>query len=93
MRMLYQIEQSFGKTLLPATLFQRATVEHLADEILKHDDGRGVIRTWSEVQEHGTKTPIFFLHGDISGGGFYCRKLSHDLGAGPAVLRAAAGGV
>ena len=80
MRMLYQIEQRFGKTLLPATLFQRATVEHLANEILRRDDGVAspdVVR----VQENGTKTPIFFLHGDISGGGFYCRKLSADLGA------------
>ena len=80
MRMLYQIEQSFGKTLLPATLFQRATVEHLADEILKHSDGEessDVVR----VQEQGMKTPIFYLHGDISGGGFYCRKLSRALGA------------
>ncbi len=79
MRMLYQIEQAFGKALLPATLFQRATVEHLADEILKHGDGEAspdVVR----VQEHGSKTPIFFLHGDISGGGFYCRRLSRDLG-------------
>ncbi len=79
MRMLYQIEQSFGKTLLPATLFRHATVEHLADEILKHNDGEAspdVVK----VQEQGAKTPIFFLHGDISGGGFYCRKLSRDLG-------------
>ena len=79
MRMLYQIEQSFGKALLPATLFQRATVEHLADEILRHADGEespDVVK----VQEEGTKPPIFFLHGDISGGGFYCRKLSRALG-------------
>ncbi len=80
MRMLYQIEQAFGKTLLPATLFQRATVEHLAAEILKQGDGEQspeVVR----VQEQGAKTPIFFLHGDISGGGFYCRQLSRHLGA------------
>ena len=79
MRMLYRIEQAFGKTLLPATLFQRATVEHLADEILKQGDGEEapeVVR----VQERGAKTPIFFLHGDISGGGFYCRRLSRGLG-------------
>lgn len=80
MRMLYQIEQTFGKTLLPATLFQSATVEHLADEILKQGNGEA----WPDVvrvQEQGSKTPIFFLHGDISGGGFYCRQLARDLGA------------
>ena len=80
MRMLYQVEQAFGKALLPSTLFQRATVEHLADEILKQDgnpDSREVVR----VQENGSKTPIFYLHGDISGGGFYCVKLSQGLGS------------
>ena len=79
MRMLYQIEQSFGKTLLPATLFQRATVEHLAEEILKHDDGE-LFPDVVKVQEQGAQTPLFFLHGDISGGGFYCRKLASGLG-------------
>ena len=80
MRMLYRIEQNFGKALLPATLFQRATVEHLADEILKHNEG-DESPDLVKVQEQGAMTPIFFLHGDISGGGFYCRQLSRDLGA------------
>ena len=79
MRMLYQLEQAFGKALLPSTLFQRATVEHLADEILRHGDDSGS-REVVRVQENGSKTPIFYLHGDISGGGFYCVKLSQGLG-------------
>ena len=79
MRMLYQVEQAFGRTLLPSTLFQRATVEHLADEILKHEDPSGT-REVVRIQESGSKTPIFYLHGDISGGGFYCVKLSQGLG-------------
>lgn len=79
MRMLYQVEQVFGKALLPATLFQRATVENLADEILKQADEPGS-REVVRVQEAGAKPPLFFLHGDIAGGGFYCRKLSQGLG-------------
>ncbi len=80
MRMLYRLEQAFGKALLPATLFQCATVEHLADEILKNDGEIGS-REIVRIQEQGSRTPIFYLHGDISGGGFYCIKLARDLGA------------
>ena len=80
MRMLYRLEQAFGTALLPSTLFQLATVEHLADEILKQNGDAGT-REVIRIQEGGTKTPIFYLHGDISGGGFYCIKLSRDLGS------------
>lgn len=79
MRMLYRVEQTFGKAVLPATLFRRATVEHLADEILKQSVG-GDSPELVRVQEEGSRTPIFFLHGDISGGGFYCARLARDLG-------------
>ncbi len=80
MRMLYRLEQTCGKVLLPATLFRSATVEHLADEILKHDGEIGT-REIVPLRTTGGKTPIFYLHGDISGGGFYCVKLSRDLGS------------
>src|SRR5213078_1541204 len=33
------------------------------------------------VQAGGSRRPLFFLHGDWAGGGFYCIDLSHDLGA------------
>ena len=69
-----------GKALLPATLFQQATVEHLAGEILRQDDGDGE-RDVVKVCETGTRAPIFFLHGDLTGGGYYCMKLSRRLGA------------
>jgi amino acid adenylation domain-containing protein len=29
----------------------------------------------------GSRPPLVFLHGDLSGGGFYCRPLAHGLGA------------
>ena len=79
MRMLYRVEQACGKALLPATLFQQATVEHLAGEILRQDGGDAapdVVR----ICETGAKAPIFYLHGDLTGGGYYCMKLSRRLG-------------
>jgi thioesterase domain-containing protein len=79
MRLLYRIDQVFGKALLPVTLFQHPTIEHLADEMLKNEAGQAagaVVR----LNEYGTKTPIFYLHGDFHGGGFYSMKLSRRLG-------------
>jgi thioesterase domain-containing protein len=32
------------------------------------------------VNDAGTRTPFFYLHGDLSGGGFYSLKLSRALG-------------
>ncbi len=79
MRMLYQIEQACGKSLLPATLFQQATIEHLAGEILEQN-GDAAAPDLVRVCETGSKTPIFYLHGDLTGGGYYCMKLSRRLG-------------
>jgi thioesterase domain-containing protein len=33
-----------------------------------------------EVQKGGARRPLFFLHGDFSGGGFYCVRLARHLG-------------
>ncbi len=78
MRMLHRIEQVCGKVILPATLFTGATVEHLADEIARQaaEEAPTVLK----VNESGSRTPFFYLHGDLSGGGFYSRKLSRALG-------------
>jgi amino acid adenylation domain-containing protein len=79
-RMIDRIEQNFGKKLPLATFFAGATIEHLAtvlqDEQQITDSRTPVVR----VQAGGTTRPLFFLHGDWAGGGFYCIDLSHDLG-------------
>ena len=36
--------------------------------------------TLLRVHDAGTRTPFFYLHGDLSGGGFYSLKLSRALG-------------
>ena len=33
-----------------------------------------------KLQEHGGRRPLFFFHGDLNGGGFYCRELARHLG-------------
>ena len=80
MRMLYRVEELSGRKLLPATLFRQATVEGLADALLQRG-GDGPPPEMIAIQEEGSRTPIFYLHGDMTGGGYYCMKLSRRLGA------------
>ncbi|HEY7543870.1 MAG TPA: thioesterase domain-containing protein, partial [Blastocatellia bacterium] len=63
-----------------ATLFEEATIEHLAAVMLK----RETITPQSaivEIQKGDSKRPFFFLHGDYNGGGFYCLNLARGLRA------------
>jgi non-ribosomal peptide synthetase component F/thioesterase domain-containing protein len=78
MRMLQRAEIACGKVILPAALFTNATVEHLAGEIAREviEDSPALLR----VHDAGTRPPFFYLHGDLSGGGFYSLKLSRALG-------------
>ena len=54
-------------------------MEHLADAITKQDKDQ-IPSALVKVQPHGSRTPLFFLHGDYSGGGVYCLKLARYLG-------------
>ena len=78
MRMLHRAENACGKVILPAALFRNPTIEHLAGEIAREarDESPELLR----VHDGGTRTPFFYLHGDLSGGGFYSLKLSRALG-------------
>ncbi len=78
MRMLHRAELACGKVILPSALFRNPTVEHLAGEMAREviDESPTLLR----VNDTGTRTPFFYLHGDLSGGGFYSLKLSRALG-------------
>jgi amino acid adenylation domain-containing protein len=78
-RLIGRIEQVYGKKLDVSALFACATVEHLADAISKQDKDQ-IPSALVKVQPHGSRTPLFFLHGDYSGGGVYCLKLARYLG-------------
>ncbi len=78
MRMLQRAEIACGKIILPATLFRHPTIEHLAGEIAR--EARDESPTLLRVHDAGGRTPFFYLHGDLSGGGFYSLKLSRALG-------------
>ena len=77
-RMMDRIEEVTGRKLPVTTLFEDATVAHLADLILREETlaASPVI----ELQTKGHRQPLYFLHGDIIGGGFYARDISRLLG-------------
>jgi non-ribosomal peptide synthetase component F/thioesterase domain-containing protein len=78
MRMLHRAELACGKVILPTALFRNPTVERLAGEMAREviDESPTLLR----VNDAGIRTPFFYLHGDLFGGGFYSLKLSRALG-------------
>lgn len=77
-KMMDRVEEVIGKKLPVASLFADATITHLADLILNEQppSSAPVI----ELQTQGHRLPVYFLHGDIIGGGFYARDISRLLG-------------
>jgi amino acid adenylation domain-containing protein len=78
--MLSGIDELCGRQFPLTLLFQRPTIEALAEEVLSQDVNptrEAII----PLNLDGSKQPLFFLHGDVLGGGFYCRKLAQQLGA------------
>jgi amino acid adenylation domain-containing protein len=72
-----QINSEFGVNMPLATLFQEATIEHLA-KIIRQQNG---IATWSsliEIEPHGDHLPFFCVHG-ITGDILWFRDLAHCL--------------
>src|ERR1041384_997395 len=78
-RMMSRIEQLTGQRLPLATLFESATIENLAASLLAHNEN-SAHSSIIEINKRGTKQPLFFLHGDFNGGGFYCLNLARALG-------------
>ena len=69
LRLLHRAEVISGKNVLPAVFFSNPTVEFLAGELARqsNEESPAVL----SVNESGSRTPFFYLHGDLFGGGFY----------------------
>jgi pimeloyl-ACP methyl ester carboxylesterase len=78
LRMMMQLEKLCGRPLPLSLLLTGATISNLAHHIVeaKHEAAPPLV----PLQPRGTRQPIFFLHGDWAGGGFYCGRLSEQLG-------------
>jgi len=78
-RIVQQIERLLGQTLPLTALYANPTVEDLARALLRRERER-FLAPVLKLQEHGRRRPFFFFHGDLNGGGFYCRDLARHLG-------------
>ena len=77
-RMAEAVERVSGRPVPLTTLFEAATIERLAD-VLRSDECRPGPPLVA-LNAGGSRPPLFFLHGDIAGGGFYSRALARALG-------------
>jgi hypothetical protein len=78
LRMMTQVEKLCRRPLPLSLLLTGATVANLARYIVEaNNDSATPLVT---VQAKGSRRPLFFLHGDWAGGGFYCGQLSQQLG-------------
>ncbi len=78
-QMIHKVEEVCGQKLPLATLLAGPTIERLAKALIEQrvqeNDSLLV-----QVQAGGAKRPLFFMHGDLKGGGFYCLNLARGLG-------------
>jgi amino acid adenylation domain-containing protein len=79
-RMLDAVAAACGRQVPMSALFTEPTVEHLA-HTLRHQQAEDSHPPIITVQAGDAGVPpLFFLHGDMFGGGFYCYKLARHLG-------------
>jgi aspartate racemase len=75
-----QLATLYGVTLPPTALYTHSTVERLAAAI-RREEHEAFWAPMIKIKAGGPRTPFFFLHGDLTGGGFYCLRLARRLDA------------
>jgi hypothetical protein len=81
LRMMIEAGKLCGKPLPLSLLLTGATVAHLTRYILEAQRDDSANRPLIPLRTEGTRPPLFFLHGDWAGGGFYCRQLADAFAA------------
>jgi thioesterase domain-containing protein len=73
-RMLAEMERLIGRRIPLAALFPDPTIERLATQVESslHAEAEPPLVV---LNPEGRQPPIVFLHGDVTGGGWYCRRL------------------
>src|SRR5262249_862110 len=83
-RMLQRVHDLYGTSLPLAVLYTNPTIDGLADALIASKPAEfeaPLVR----LRHGGTRAPLFFFHGDITGGGFYTLTLARRLAAGRAL--------
>ena len=78
MTMLTEVKAEFGLDLAPSLLLAGGTIARIAAAIAGEHPPR--LAPVVEVQPGRSPLKFFYLHGDYSSGGFYCRKLAREIG-------------
>ena len=79
-QMILRAEQLVGKRVPLANLFAGPTVSHLC-HAMESDRFGEASSLVIELNSSGTQPPLFFLHGDIMGRGFFSLNLAQTLGS------------
>jgi len=88
-RLVGKINELFRRHLSIPVFFQNPTIRKLAHVLDQENRDKGAVQSIPAnglatplitFQAKGTRAPLFFLHGDWTGGGFYCGRLSEGLG-------------
>lgn len=77
-RLVDTIERETGLAVPLTALFADDTIDGLAKAL--RDGAQDASAPIVAVNEHGTRPPFVFLHGDFQAGGFYSRALARALG-------------
>lgn len=80
-RMLWEIEQLRGRKLPLSVLFENATLERLAALLEPTAEDNAAASDVVVLQKDGSDPPFAFVHGDLTGGGWYCRRMAPLLGS------------
>jgi oxalate---CoA ligase len=78
-QMMLRVELLVGKPIPMAVLFAAPTVSQLSQAICSDRFGEAS-SLLIPLNSSGTRSPLFFLHGDIMGGGFFSLNLFQTLG-------------
>jgi thioesterase domain-containing protein len=87
-RLVEEIERASGRRLHPSILIEAPTVERLARAMLRDSARQPLLRI-----RDGHRSPLFFLNGDLNGGGFYCVKLASGLEPGQSFYSVSSHGI
>jgi amino acid adenylation domain-containing protein len=80
-RLLERTKQAFGKKIALEALFAGPTIEQLATNLMEETTSIASNVPVIALQADGQQRPFFFLHGDWTGGAFYCFTLAQTAGS------------
>jgi len=78
-RLVADMSRTFDRPLRLSRFFEDPTIAHIADLLLE-EPTEFLTSPLVALQPQGTKTPFFFIDGDLHGGGYYVRGLARRLG-------------